>query len=89
MRLISNLAVLVDGGYMDNTPIQPLRENGIRDIIVVDVGSVDDTSPRDYGDSVSGWWIFFNRFEFKSTTYEPANVMSSGLIHFTKGGSYR
>lgn len=86
---MSNLAVLVDGGYMDNTPIQPLRENGIRDIIVVDVGSVDDTSPRDYGDSVSGWWIFFNRFEFKSTTYEPTNVMSSGLIHFTKGGSYR
>ncbi|OXM79313.1 lysophospholipase NTE1 [Cryptococcus neoformans Bt63] len=60
--LSDNGNLLVDGGYMDNTPIQPLRENGIRDIIVVDVGSVDDTSPRDYGDSVSGWWIFFNRF---------------------------
>jgi lysophospholipid hydrolase len=54
--------VLVDGGYMDNTPIGPLRSNGIRDIIVVDVGSIDDTSPRNYGDSVSGWWIFINRF---------------------------
>ncbi|KGB75028.2 lysophospholipase NTE1 [Cryptococcus deuterogattii R265] len=59
--LSDNGNLLVDGGYMDNTPIQPLRENGIRDIIVVDVGSIDDTSPRDYGDSVSGWWIFFNR----------------------------
>lgn len=54
--------VLVDGGYMDNTPIGPLRASGIRDIIVVDVGSIDDTSARNYGDSVSGWWLFLNRF---------------------------
>ncbi|KAK4684591.1 lysophospholipid hydrolase, partial [Tremellales sp. Uapishka_1] len=54
--------LLVDGGYMDNTPVAPLKAMGIRDIIVVDVGSVDDTSPRNYGDSVSGWWIFLNRF---------------------------
>ena len=46
---------------MDNTPIGPLRSGGIRDIIVVDVGSIDDTSPRNYGDSVSGWWIFLNK----------------------------
>jgi lysophospholipid hydrolase len=55
------IAVLVDGGYMDNTPIGPLRANGIRDIIVIDVGAIDDTSPRNYGDSVSGWWIFLNK----------------------------
>lgn len=54
-------AVLVDGGYMDNTPIGPLRASGISDIIVVDVGSLDDTSSRNYGDSVSGWWLFVNR----------------------------
>ncbi|WVQ65631.1 lysophospholipase NTE1 [Kwoniella botswanensis] len=60
--LSDNGNLLVDGGYMDNTPIEPLRQNGIRDIIVVDVGSIDDTSPRNYGDSVSGWWIFINRF---------------------------
>lgn len=47
---------------MDNTPIGPLRQSGIRDVIVVDVGSIDDTSPRDYGDSISGWWIFINKF---------------------------
>ncbi|WVQ85079.1 lysophospholipase NTE1 [Cryptococcus sp. DSM 104549] len=60
--LSDNGNLLVDGGYMDNTPIAPLRANGIRDVIVVDVGSIDDTSPRNYGDSVSGWWIFLNRF---------------------------
>nr|ODN85379.1 lysophospholipase NTE1 [Cryptococcus depauperatus CBS 7841] len=60
--LSDNGNLLVDGGYMDNTPIQPLRNSGIHDIIVIDVGSVDDTSPRNYGDSVSGWWIFLNRF---------------------------
>ncbi|RSH91000.1 phosphatidylcholine and lysophosphatidylcholine phospholipase [Saitozyma podzolica] len=60
--LSDNGNLLVDGGYMDNTPVGPLRQNGIRDIIVVDVGSIDDTSPRNYGDSVSGWWIFINRF---------------------------
>lgn len=47
---------------MDNTPIGPLQASGIREIIVVDVGAIDDTSPRNYGDSVSGWWILLNRF---------------------------
>jgi len=59
--LSDNGNLLVDGGYMDNTPIGPLRASGIRDIIVVDVGSIDDTSARNYGDSVSGWWLFINR----------------------------
>lgn len=59
--IVKLMAVLVDGGYMDNTPIGPLRANGIRDIIVIDVGAIDDTSPRNYGDSVSGWWIFLNK----------------------------
>ena len=47
---------------MDNTPIGPLRSNGIQNVIVADVGAVDDTSPRNYGDSVSGWWIFINKY---------------------------
>ena len=47
---------------MDNTPIGPLQSSGISDIIVVDVGGIDDTSPRNYGDSVAGWGILRNRF---------------------------
>lgn len=63
---------------MDNTPISPLRSNGIREIIVVDVGAVDDTSPRNYGDSVSGWWIFANKFNpfYKRTVLSMTEVSS-------------
>ena len=72
--------VLVDGGYMDNTPIGPLRSNGIRNVIVVDVGAVDDTSPRNYGDSVSGWWIFLNKWVVTCLSF---NLLTDiGSIHF-------
>lgn len=67
---------------MDNTPIGPLRSSGIRDIIVIDVGSIDDTSPRNYGDSVSGWWIFLN----KSVTHSDicAKILISRFNPFYK-----
>ncbi|GMK53516.1 hypothetical protein CspeluHIS016_0101020 [Cutaneotrichosporon spelunceum] len=75
-------SLLVDGGYMDNTPIGPLRSSGIRDVIVVDVGSVDDTSPRVYGDSVSGWWLFIQRFNpFSKTTVPSMTEISSRLTY--------
>lgn len=72
------MTVLVDGGYMDNTPIAPLQSAGIRDIIVVDVGGLDDTSPRNYGDSVSGWWLLLNRFNpfYKRTVLSMTEVSS-------------
>ncbi|EIW67695.1 hypothetical protein TREMEDRAFT_72160 [Tremella mesenterica DSM 1558] len=80
--LSDNGNLLVDGGYMDNTPIGPLRSGGIRDIIVVDVGSVDDTSPRNYGDSVSGWWIFVNKFNpFYQRTVLSMTEVSSRLAY--------
>jgi predicted acylesterase/phospholipase RssA len=62
---------------MDNTPIGPLRANGIRDIIVVDVGSVDDTSLRNYGDSVSGWWLFVNRYVLVATGVHSSHAAST------------
>lgn len=73
-------AVLVDGGYMDNTPIGPLRSSGIREVIVVDVGSIDDTSRRDYGDSVSGWWIFINKFNPFYKRSVPSMTEISGRL---------
>lgn len=75
-------AVLVDGGYMDNTPIAPLRASGIRDVIVVDVGAIDDTSARNYGDSVSGWWLFVNKFNpFYKTVVPSMTEISSRLTY--------
>lgn len=63
---------------MDNTPIGPLQSMGIQDIFVIDVGSVDDTSPRNYGDSVSGWWILINRFNpfYKRSVLSMTEVSS-------------
>jgi lysophospholipid hydrolase len=56
-----NLAVLVDGGYVDNLPVETMMSIGPATVIAVDVGSIDDTRPRIYGDSVSGFGILFRR----------------------------
>lgn len=53
--------LLVDGGYVDNLPVSTMFSMGAPDVIAVDVGAIDDTSPRNYGDSVSGWWILLCR----------------------------
>lgn len=53
--------LLVDGGYIDNLPVSVMMSMGPTDVIAIDVGSIDDTSPRNYGDSVSGWGILFNK----------------------------
>lgn len=53
--------LLVDGGYMDNLPVSTMFSLGPQDVIAVDVGAIDDNSPRNYGDSVSGWWIMLSR----------------------------
>lgn len=67
---------------MDNTPISPLRASGIQDVIVVDVGSIDDTSARNYGDSVSGWWLFINKFNpFYKTVVPSMTEISSRLTY--------
>lgn len=34
---------------------------GASRIFAIDVGGVDDPSPRNYGDSVSGFWVLLNR----------------------------
>ncbi|KAF8323129.1 patatin-domain-containing protein [Clavulina sp. PMI_390] len=60
--LADNGNVLVDGGYMDNLPVTTMASMGASTIFAVDVGAVDDTTPRNFGDSVSGWWLLFNRF---------------------------
>lgn len=34
---------------------------GASTVFAVDVGAVDDTSPRHYGETLSGWWMLLNR----------------------------
>lgn len=54
--------MLVDGGYMDNLPVSTMFAAGAARVFAVDVGSIDDTSPRDYGDSLSGWGLLVARW---------------------------
>lgn len=35
---------------------------GAKSIYAVDVGSVYDTNLTNYGDWLSGWWLFYQRF---------------------------
>lgn len=60
--LVDDGQMLVDGGYMDNLPVSVMLAMGARDVFAVDVGSVDDTTPLSYGDTLSGWWVLVNRY---------------------------
>ena len=57
--------LLVDGGYMNNLPVDVMRSMGVDQVIVVDVEGKDEsgwsalTSKLDGG--VSGWRIFWDR----------------------------
>ncbi|KAJ3192281.1 phosphatidylcholine and lysophosphatidylcholine phospholipase [Irineochytrium annulatum] len=54
--------MLLDGGYLNNLPADIMRGLGADVIIAVDVGLADDTSPVTYGDSLSGWWVLFSKW---------------------------
>lgn len=53
---------LVDGGYINNLPADVMSELGINTIIAVDVGGEVDTNYACYGDSLSGWWLLWNKW---------------------------
>lgn len=60
--ITDNGSMLLDGGYVDNLPVGEMKSRGASIIFAVDVGSVDDRTPMKYGDSLSGLWIMFNRW---------------------------
>lgn len=59
-------SMLLDGGYVDNLPVDQMKSWGAKYIFAVDVGSIDDTTPMTYGDSLSGIWVLFNRWNIFS-----------------------
>lgn len=59
-------SMLLDGGYVDNLPVAEMKLLGARYIFAVDVGSIDDTTPMKYGDTLSGLWVLFNRWNIFS-----------------------
>ncbi|XP_020561928.1 patatin-like phospholipase domain-containing protein 7 isoform X3 [Oryzias latipes] len=53
--------LLMDGGYINNLPADVARSMGAKVVIAIDVGSRNETSLTNYGDSLSGWWLLWKR----------------------------
>jgi lysophospholipid hydrolase len=66
--------MLLDGGYTDNLTVSHMRTLGVDQIFAVDVGSIDDNSPQDYGDSLSGFWASINRWNPFSSHPNPPTL---------------
>lgn len=67
--------MLLDGGYLDNLPVSEMKKKGAKYIIAVDVGSADDRTPMNYGDTLSGFWVLFNRWNPFSKHPNVPNMM--------------
>ncbi|KAJ8518792.1 hypothetical protein ONZ45_g4175 [Pleurotus djamor] len=70
--LCDNGNMLVDGGYVDNLPVSAMFSMGSSAVFASDVGSIDDNSPRNFGDTVSGWWLLINRWNPFTSVKVPA-----------------
>lgn len=54
--------LLLDGGYVDNLPVDIMIEQmGVRNVIAVDVGRHESRQNTNYGDVLSGWWLFWRQ----------------------------
>jgi lysophospholipid hydrolase len=67
-------SMLLDGGYVDNLTVAHMKSLGADVIFAVDVGSLDDTTPQNFGDSLSGFWTFMNRWNPFSTFANPPTL---------------
>ncbi|GFY60412.1 neuropathy target esterase sws [Trichonephila inaurata madagascariensis] len=54
--------LLLDGGYVNNLPADVMRDMGAETIIAIDVGSQDDIDLTNYGDTLSGWWLLWKKW---------------------------
>ena len=67
-------SMLLDGGYVDNLTVARMKSLGADVIFAVDVGSIDDTTPQVYGDSLSGFWAVVNRWNPFSGSVNPPTL---------------
>ncbi|KAK2579633.1 hypothetical protein KPH14_011561 [Odynerus spinipes] len=66
--------LLLDGGYVNNLPADEMLRQGARHILAIDVGSQDDTDLTNYGDSLSGWWLLWKRWNPFATPVKVPNL---------------
>ncbi|KAK3687666.1 hypothetical protein B0T22DRAFT_375297 [Podospora appendiculata] len=67
-------SMLLDGGYIDNLTVSHMKSLGSDVIFAIDVGSLDDDTPQEFGDSLSGTWAFFNRWNPFSSVPNPPTL---------------
>ena len=66
--------MLLDGGYVDNLTVAHMKSLGTDVIFAVDVGSADENSAQQFGDSLSGFWAFANRWNPFSSHPNPPTL---------------
>lgn len=55
--------LLLDGGYVNNLPADIMHDvMGGETIFAIDVGSQDESDLTNYGDTLSGWWLLWKRW---------------------------
>ena len=67
-------SMLLDGGYVDNLTVAHMKSLGADVIFAVDVGSLDDNLPQTFGDSLSGAWALWNRWNPFSSYANPPTL---------------
>jgi lysophospholipid hydrolase len=67
-------SMLLDGGYVDNLTVAQMKSLGADVIFAVDVGSLYDDAKQEYGDSLSGFWSLWNRWNPFSLTPNPPTL---------------
>jgi lysophospholipid hydrolase len=66
--------MLLDGGYLDNLTVAHMKALGADVIFAIDVGSIDDDQPQEFGDSLSGFWALVNRWNPFSAHPNPPTL---------------
>lgn len=81
--MCDNGSMLLDGGYIDNLTVAHMKSLGADVIFAVDVGSLDEDTPQAFGDSLSGFWATWNRWNpFSSYPNPPTlNEIQSRLAY--------
>jgi lysophospholipid hydrolase len=72
--LCDNGSMLLDGGYIDNLTVTHMKSLGADVVFAIDVGSLDDTTPQAFGDSLSGFWALVNRWNLFSSFPNPPTL---------------
>ncbi|KFY28307.1 hypothetical protein V493_02990 [Pseudogymnoascus sp. VKM F-4281 (FW-2241)] len=67
-------SLLLDGGYVDNLTVSHMKSLGADVIFAVDVGALDDDTPQNFGDSLSGFWAIANRWNPFSAYSNPLTL---------------